>query len=351
MTTIRDVAREAGVSVSTVSRVISGRPEVADATRQRILAAIDALNFRPSAVARSLIQNKTRAIGVIVSDISNPFYPELMKGIEEHAADRGYTIILTNSDDELDKHARALAVLRERRVDGLILASIRRDDPSISALVANSEPCVLANRGLPGRRLSEVVLDNVAGAAIATQHLIDAGHSRLVYLGGPDYAQNSLDRRRGFKRAAKAAALPEENARTYKLEFLRPSTRERVRVKLEEIVTQTQKPFGAVAVNDELGVQVLEVVHSLGLEVPEDVAVLGFDNSQLACSPFIGLTTVSQEPHSMGTEAARLLIDRLEGRVEKWPVRLVFRPQLIVRASTSSEYTPLGRLAATPSAL
>jgi LacI family transcriptional regulator len=347
MTTIRDVAKRAGVSVSTVSRVILDQPEVRSSTRQQVLDAIEALDFHPSAIARSMIARRTMTIGVVISDISNPFYPELIKGVEDASNEAGYTVILVSSADSVERHARVVETLRERRVDAYILASARLDDELSPRVLASEPAVVLVNRGLPNATFSQVVLDNALGSQLAVKHLLALGHTRIAYAGGPGYAQNARERAAGFGTAMRAAGLrPVEMVDT---SFFPAEGWQENRGKIRELLLTPRRPTAIVTVDDLLAVQVLEVaVFELGLVVPRDLSVVGFDDNVLAGSPFLNLTTVSHRPREMGRLAVEIALARLQGDAQKWPVRHIIEPELVLRSSTAAPPSQLRRGNAAP---
>jgi LacI family transcriptional regulator, galactose operon repressor len=344
MATIKDVAREAGVSVSTVSRVISSNPNVSDGTRKRVRAVIERIGYQPSAIAQGLVSQRTRTIGVVVSDISSPFYPQVVRGIEDVANARGFTIVLFSTDDDLERHATALKVLHSQRVRGIVHGSARLDDAKLPEFIASGIPTVLVNRGLPNSGTSQVLLKNRRGAELATQHLIDLGHRRLLHLAGPRFAQNARDRAAGFRRAARRNGLSADEARVLPIGFHQGIERDAVLATLHELLSRDDRPSAILAVDDVIGVWTMEVaIGDLALSVPDDLAVVGFDDSYLASSRFVSLTTVAHRPYEMGSEAARLLLDRLEGD-GGWPVRIDLEPELVVRGSTV-RYAGRGRVA------
>jgi LacI family transcriptional regulator len=348
VTTIRDVAKRAGVSVSTVSRVILDQPEVRSSTREQVLEAIEALDFRPSAIARSMIARRTKTIGVVISDISNPFYPELIKGVEDVSNEAGYTVILVSSADSVERHARVVETLRERRVDAYILASARLDDEVSPRILASEPAAVVVNRGLPDGAFSQVLLDNALGSQLAVQHLLALGHSRIAHVGGPAYAQNARERADGYGTAMRAAGL--RPAAVLETSFFPAEGWEESRVKIRELLLSPQRPTAIFTANDLLAVQVLEVaVFELGLAVPRDLSIVGFDDNVLAGSPFVNLTTVSHRPREMGRLAVELALARLEGEVDEWPVRRIIEPQLVLRSSTTAPPSRLRRGRVPPS--
>jgi LacI family transcriptional regulator len=343
MATIKDIAREAGVSVATVSRVISANPNVNAQTRENVLAVIARIKYQPSAIARGLVSQQTKTLGVVVSDISSPFYPQVIRGIEDTADADGYTIILLTTNDDLDRHARALHVLRSQRVAGIVHGSARLDDPALRALVEGEIPVVLVNRGLPRAGTTQVLLNNRRGAQIATEHLIELGHRRLLHLAGPSFAQNAQDRAAGFRRAATLAGLSEEEARIIPVGFHQVADMDAVRATLHEVLSRDDRPTGVLAVDDVLAVWTMELaICDLGMNVPRDLAVVGFDDSYLAASRLVGLSTVAHRPYEMGVRAARLLIDRVAGTAEGWPKTVRLAPRLVVRGSTDADQASCG---------
>jgi LacI family transcriptional regulator len=337
MATIKDVAREARTSVTTVSRVISSSPDVKPATRERVLEVIERIGYEPSAIARGLVSQRTRTIGVVVSDISSPFYPQVVRGIEDVADEHGFTIVLLSTDDDLERHAASLRVLRSQRVAGVIHGSARLDDPGLLEFIGGPIPTVLVNRGLPKAvGTSQVVLRNRAGAEMATQHLVELGHTRLLHLAGPRFAQNARDRAAGFRRAATRNGLSADQARVLEVGFHPVIERDAVRAALLDVLSVDDRPSAILAVDDVIAVWAMEVaIFDLGLSVPDDLAVVGFDDSYLAASRFVGLSTVAHRPYEMGMHAARLLIGRIDGtRDGAWPLRVDLDPELVIRNST-----------------
>jgi LacI family transcriptional regulator len=338
MATIKDVAREAGVSVATVSRVISSHPNVRDQTRERVQAVIERIDYRPSAIARGLVSQRTKTLAVVVSDISSPFYPQMIRGVEEAANAAGFTIILLTTDDDLERHRRALQVLRDQRVAGVVHGSARLDDPEVRSLIDGEIPTVLVNRGLPRARTAQILLNNRRGGEIATEHLIGLGHRRLLHLAGPKFAQNARDRAAGFVRAAARAGLSDDEARVLEVGFHQVADMESVRSTLHELLSRDDRPTGVVAVDDVLAAWTLEVaICEIGLSVPGDLAVIGFDDSYLAASRLVDLSTVAHRPFEMGRRAGQLLIDRENGTAIGWPKRVVLEPHLVVRGSTAED--------------
>jgi LacI family transcriptional regulator len=321
----------AGVSVSTVSRVLSDHPDVHPRTRDRVREVIDRLQYRPSALARGLILGRARILGLLVSDITNPFYPELLHAIESTARERGYTIILCSTEDDPEQAVTSLRVLQEYQVEGVIHASVRLHDPILEWLDGPApRPVVFVNRTAESERASSVTVDNRAGAALATRHLLDLGRRDLMHLAGPTWASNAAARQAGFLEAVSEAGV---ESRVVESGFMVDAAQERI----EQALAAGPPPDGIFAVNDSIAIAAMEVIVRRGLRVPEDVAVVGFDDTHLSASRFIQLTTVAHNVQEMGALAAGMVISKIEGQIENWPQRLVLPPSLVVRGSTVSD--------------
>jgi LacI family transcriptional regulator len=334
VTTISEVARLAGVSISTVSRVLSDHPDVSDLTRDRVQAVIDRLQYRPSALARGLKAGRARILGLIVSDITNPFYPELIQIIEMTAAERGYRIILCTTADDTRRTAEALEILREYRADGIIHASVRLDD-RLDRLLNDpaGPPLVLLNRTSNHDAVTSITVDNRAGGFLATQHLITLGRHSLLHLAGPKWASNALARVAGFRAACTEAGLNGERARVVEVGFSVDATRHRIR----EALAAGPTPDGLFAVNDSIALAAIEEILDAGLRIPEDVAVIGFDDTHLSGSRFVRLSSIAHNVGEMGTLAGEMLVDHIEGDTGDWPAQVVLEPRLIARGSSVAQ--------------
>src|SRR5204863_1837928 len=205
MATVRDVARRAGVSVSTVSHVLNGTRFVSDELRERVLAAIDELDFEPNAAGRMLSLRRSNTIGLIVSDIRNPFFASVARGVEDVAQEQGYTVVLCNSDETLVREAACLKALQNRQVDGVLLASAGAADEYVAKLVQAGYPIGLVDRDLPDLSIPAVLLDNEGAARSAVRHLIERGHARIGMLSGRDSITTTTERVAGYKRAVREA--------------------------------------------------------------------------------------------------------------------------------------------------
>jgi LacI family transcriptional regulator len=327
--TIVDVARLAGVSVSTVSRVVRNHPDVQAETRKAVHAAIEQLGYRPSPIARALVSGQTRLLALLVSDIANPFYPQLAKCVEQEAKQDDYTVIICNTADSTAETRRHVERLLRQGLDGVIHASVARDENTLLSLMGDSRRVVFTNRRPVHAAVSYVVSDNQNGAAELTRHLLSRGHRRIGFIGGPSYARNAAERLVGFTEAMHA--VKEAQPLVARSDFT-ASGGERI---VHEWMEAAARPSAVIAVNDSVALGALEALISRQLRVPDDVALAGFDGVQLAASRAFNLTTVDQHIDDMGRRAVRILIDQLAGGQDFTPQRDVLPTKLLLRRSTN----------------
>lgn len=333
--TIVDVARAAGVSVSTVSRVLRDHVDVKSDTRATVQAAIEALGYRPSPIARALVSGETRLLALFVSDITNPFYPELAMSVEREAARAGYTVVICNTGDRIAETRRHLTRLLGQGLDGVIHAAVGRDQATVLSVLGDRRRVVFTNRPPTNMSVSYVVSDNVGGAAELTRHLLARGHRRIGFIGGPAYARNATERLRGFTQAMREVAGTE--AVVVQGEFSKESGERSVRRWLKDDLGLT----AIVAINDSVALGAMEELVRRGLRIPADMALAGFDGTAFAASPVMSLTTVDQHSDEMGRQAVRVLLKQLASD-EFVPTREVLPTRLLVRSSTELARGPRG---------
>lgn len=330
--TIGDVARSAGVSVTTVSRVLREQPDVSAATRARVREVIETLGYRPSPIARALVAGRSRVLVLLVNDIANPFYPQLAKSVEEEAKTAGYSVVICNTADRTPETRRCVERLLAQGIDGVIHASVARDERAVLGLIVDKRRIVFANRRPSDPGVSYVVSDNEQGAADLTRHLLSLGHRRIGFIAGPDYARNALERRSGFRRAMTEVAGAEPLV--VEGDFSADSGRAAVL----GWIGQEHPPTAIIAVNDASALGALGALSRSNLKSPQDVAVAGFDGTQLSSSPLIRLTTVDQHIGRLGRRAVRLLLKQLDSSGTFQPVHEVLPTQLLIRDSTDPDH-------------
>jgi LacI family transcriptional regulator len=325
--TIEDVARQAEVSVSTASRVVRNHPDVRDATRQRVSEVISELGYRPSLIARALLAGETRTIGLLMSDISNPFYPEIAKHLEGAAQRRGYGLLICNTGDQIKDARKCVQRLMSHAVDGIIHASVGTDEDAVLTAIGDPSRIVFVNRRPQSDQCSYVVTDGDKAAVLLTRHLLDLGHRRIGFISGPDYVWNVRERLRGFLETLPTDADPvivdgdfsaESGARA-----------------VESWIRTSSLPSAIIGSTDTVAVGVLGALRDADIRVPADIAVAGFGNSMLASSSVVSLTTVAQDVESMAGRAVRQLLKQIQVGSRPRPVHDVLEPKLIVRSTTA----------------
>jgi DNA-binding LacI/PurR family transcriptional regulator len=322
-----DVARRAGVSKSLVSLVMRGVGNVSEEKRRRVLDVAARLGYRPNAAARSLVRRRTGLLGVLLSDLHNPFFAEVIDGIQAEAAAQGYRTILGTGDREERSEARALETMLELRTEGLILASPVLPMRTIAAAGAEL-PTVLVARRSSLADVDSVTNDDVAGAGLAVEHLASLGHRRVAHVDGGRGA-GALERRRGYVRAMERrglGALVRVAPGSYTEDGGRDGT--------AALLARGPRPTAIFAANDLAAIGVLSALADRGLRVPEDVSVVGYDNTALAAVRQVNLTTVDQPRPEIGRRAVSLLVERLHGR-RRTTRHVLVAPTLVVRGTTA----------------
>ena len=325
--TITDVARRAGVSKSLVSLVMRGADHVSPERRLAVNKAAAELGYRPNAMARSLVQRRTHLVGVMVSDLHNPFFADVVAGIQEQAARTGYKVLVNSGNRAAEREADAMETLMQLRADGIILGSPVLDDDVI--LRASREvPIVLVGREAHGPDVDSVTNDDHAGAEVAVQHCVSLGHRHIAHIDG-GHGAGAPDRRRGYEAAMKRLGLAEQVSvvsGTY--------TEEGGHTGCLVLLAQRPRPTAIFAANDLAAIGALNAIEESGLKVPDDVSLVGYDNTSLAALRHISLTTIHQPRLEMGQLALSTLLERVDQDRED-PRRVVLSPSLVVRASTA----------------
>lgn len=331
--TIVDVAGRSGVSKSTVSNVIRGAANVSEETRKRVLAAVDELGYRPNALARQLVQQRTSTIGVVVGDLTNPIYSELVKLLERHALGLGYTTMVSNTDGHPELEAARIEALLERRVAGIAMLQFSGDRSVIDELHAEGVPVTVIS--CFEQRSDCVTVDESKGLAIAVRHLAELGHERLAYVTTPLVEEHTnRARHESFLRECERVGCRETAILTLDVEAVLAHEPDATR-ELALLLDSSRRPTGFAAANDIAAIALIEAAERLGALVPRDVSVVGFDGINLGGLSRIGLTTVAQPREQMAETGMQLLMDRIDGRVTS-PVRhVLLEPKLVVRQTTA----------------
>ncbi|MCC7208652.1 MAG: LacI family DNA-binding transcriptional regulator [Anaerolineae bacterium] len=338
MATIEDVARHAGVSIRTVSRVLNDRPDVAPATRARVQQAIAALSFRPNTVARSMVTGSTRTIGVVLPDISNPFFSRVVRGCEDALAQAGYNMFLCNTDEDVDKERDYLALLRDRQVDGLILWGCRLDGDALHVLIGPHLPVVAVDCTPFEGNVTRLDVANQQGATTITRHLIGLGHERIGHLAGPQQRLTAQHRLNGYRRALADAGLAAPL--DYMLEAP-PSVFHGYSAALE-LLKPERGLTAIVAYNDLMAIGAILASQQMGRRVPQDVAIVGFDDIVTAALVRPALTTMRIDQYRIGVLSGQRLIERVkqpqpaQASTAEFPTALIVRHSCGARGETET---------------
>jgi LacI family transcriptional regulator len=325
--TIEDVAALAGVSRQTVSRVLNNKDIVAEATRQRVLSAVEELGYRPSKVARAMVTHRTETVGLVVGDIANPFFPEVARGVVDMAQTRGYNVFLCNSDGNVEQEARILHSMAEHAVDGIIIYPGFGGGDNLRAF-AEFVPLVAVNCFFDYPGASRVMVDTRRGAKLAVNYLIDKGHTAIGMLAGQAPSLNLMRRVRGYRDALMAHGLPVVT------EWILPGSPVVARgvESAQQLLTQYPQITAIFAYNDLLAVGAMRACQELGRRVPDDCAIVGFDDIPLAAMLAPPLTTVGVDKYELGQRAMNRLLDMLDSPGATFPP-VYLDVELVIRES------------------
>ena len=329
MPTVLDVAKRAGVAPITVSRVINNSGYISEATRERVQAAVKELGYVPNTLARGLRSKRTRTLALVVTDITNPYFTLMARGVEDVAGDADYTVVYCNTDESETKEEKYANILAQRQVDGVLLVPSCGNVKTIKFLLSNDINVVTLDR-----RVSEVEIDSVRsdsedGAYRLVKLLIGLGHKQIAIITGSKDVSTSVDRVAGYRRALMEAGLI-ENELVYYGEFNQQSGYEFT----QQAMSHSSKPTALFGVNNFITIGIIKALHDLKMDVPGDVSVVGFDDlpESMLLSPF--LTVAAQPAYEMGRIAAELLLKRVSGELSDGYQKLVLPTEIIERGST-----------------
>ena len=331
---IKDVARRAGVSLGTVSNAINHPEILAVSTLKKVQKAISDLDFVPNASARTLRAGKTRVLGLVVPDISNPFFTELSKGVNDAALAAGYVVILCNTDESSEKEDQYLDVLTSQNVQGILITPARDTNKGLTAIRDRGIGLVLVDRIAIGLDACSIGVNDAHGGALALNHLIDQGHREILLLTGEANIPQVADREKGIREAI--AALPAKGRpilRKLRVEQMSAASADEV---LDQYLEEKGLDFTAIICgNDLVALGAIRSLKRRGFEVPDDVSVIGYDDIDFAASANVPLTSIGQPKYQLGFAAAQLVIEECQYPEKHIHQRVEFQPQLIVRNSTA----------------
>ncbi len=336
MVTIKDVAKKAGVSVMTVSRVINGKKNVREDTREKVLKAIEELGYIPNSIARSLTLKKTATIGLVISDITNPFFTTIVRGVEDTAISKHFTVILCNTDENPEKESMYVEVLARNKVDGVIFTSASGKKAPLKSLFIRNIPLVLIDRTIEGLEDVDIVRgDSISGAYMLTKHLIDLGHRRIGIIVGSKAISTAVDRVEGYKRALKDSNIPIDESLIRINEKSKFSKEDGYRL-TKELRNMENSPTAIFGGNNLMAIGAILAIRELGLSIPDDISLVSFDDIESLSEVYPFLTVVKQPAYTMGVLATELLIRRIENKDKiKEKREILLKPELIIRRSTA----------------
>lgn len=305
MATIHDVAKSAGVASKTVSRVINNEGYISSRTREKVNQAIAELGYVPNALARSLRSKRTNTLALIITDITNPFFTVIARGVEDTANNAGYNVIFCNSDESQEKEEKYVRLILQKQVDGILLVPAGSSSKSIDLITEHGTPVVVIDRKVSAET-DRVSCDSEGGAYQLTRLLLDLGHRRITLLNGPVDVSTSLDRFMGYQRAMDEAGLS-ENISSFYGSFNQASGYEGTK----QALSQSPRPTALFAANNVIGIGTLWALQDLGLNVPDDIAVVAFDDLPTGLVVKPSLTVAAQPAYEMGRRAAELMLNRL----------------------------------------
>ncbi len=330
---MKDVAKKAGVTPAIVSRVINDDPSlfIREETRNRVLEAVKSLGYRPNAIARSLRTKTTGTIAMVIPDITNPFFPEIIKGVQRAVSQKAFSLILGNTEDDIAKQREYIELLVEKQIDGVLLASLHTDDESIDLLERYHIPYVLVNRITKDIQSPFVIVDDVYGAKLAVEHLVQLGHKKIAHISGPLYIDTGLQRLEGYRKTLNNFGIEFFSEYVVESKF----DEEGGYSAMKRLLSLEDRPTAVFAANDLIALGALTAISEQELKVPDDISIVGFNDIWIAQKVSPPLTTIKFALFDMGYIASEMLIKKIQGEVvaEK---RIILEPELVVRHSTKS---------------
>lgn len=326
--TMHDVARAAGVSMMTVSRVVNDKDDVSPTTRERVLDIVEQLNYRPSSLARGLASHRTGTLGFVVPDISNPFFASIVRSAEEAAYAQNYSVFLGNTNEDPQREQAVLHSMEDNQVDGLILCSSRLGDDELFAILERFPASVLVFRQRKQAYIGAITLNDVSGATRAIEHLLSSGHRHIGLISGPPISMSSLNRQEGYQIALTDAGIPVNE------EWIchcHPNV-EAGQETAVDLLKNNPELSALFCHNDLIALGALQACNELGLRVPDEVAVIGYDDIRLASLVSPALTTLHIPRIEIGTQAMQMLLNQVADEASE-PEEVWITPELVVRES------------------
>lgn len=312
MSSINDVAKLAKVSISTVSRVMNGHPNVRKEKREAVLKAVEELNYIPNALAQGLVKKSTHSVAILIADISNMFYANLLKNIENSLNKKGYQVLIGNTDWDVEKEKEYIRYMLQKQVDGIILTSTTLDDNYLNKIADNGVALVVLDRDFSSTNIDQIRVDDYQGAYMATEHLIKCGYEILIHILGPSGIVSAEDRKKAFLHCVRDNNLSEDSYKLLEGDFTEISGRKVIEEFLEQ--HEIRKRTGVFAANDAMALGILHYLKEEGFTCPEQIGIVGFDDISFARYSNPPLTTIRRPIGKIGDIAANIILERIEDR-------------------------------------
>ena len=331
MPTIRDVARVAGVSTATVSRFINNSGSVRPETRERVRRAMEVCRYKYNALARGFVTKRSHTLGLILPTITNPIFAASTRGVQDYTTQQGYQVILGNSDYQYAEEARLVTVLRERQVEGLVITTTDLRGQVLKDLLDEGFPFVLLYSTVRKGPVSAVGIDNFLGGYQATQHLIEQNHRRIAMLAGSfSFSDRSFHRWHGYRKCLKEHGIPYKPSLLLQTEYTLAGGREGIK----KLLSSDNPPTAVFCSNDLIALGAMQGARDLGMKLPEDLSMVGFDDMETSSFVTPSLTTIRQPAYEMGRLGASLLLQHIQNKSYR-PVHRILETKLVVRGSTT----------------
>jgi len=329
--TIKDIAKELGISPSTVSKALKNHPDISPETKKAVRELVEKLNYKPDPIALSLKIGQSKTIGVIVPEIVHYFFSTVISGIEDEAYNKGYQVIFCQSNETYDREVRAIETLLAGRVDGILISMSKTTEKfdHFKKITEYGIPLVFFDRICEEIETDRVMVDDEEGAFKAVTHLIETGCTEIIHLAGPQNLRIALERKNGYKRALTQSGLhvKEEN-------IILCDNSEIANEVVPQLLKREKIPDGIFAVNDLTAAETMKIIKSAGLKVPEDISVVGFTSGMISDLTDPPLTSVEQHGYEIGRESVKLLIDRIENKISGDFITKVIKTELIIKKSS-----------------
>jgi LacI family transcriptional regulator len=331
---MKDIAKDLGLSVVTVSKVLRDHPDIGEETRKRVLQRVKELDYEPNILARSLVTGRSYLVGLIVPGLIHPFFAEVAKALSQAIVGKGYSLIVSSSEEDAELESREIRHLLARRLDALVIASSRTDTEIFRRMRNESRPFVLIDRSLDGLNADFVGIDDVAAGRMATSHLIDIGRSHIAHISGRENS-TGVRRRQGYLEALRTHRLPMREDYIISREFVDTDSHRQGAEAMRQLLQRKPRPDAVFCYNDPMAIAAMNVILDAGLRIPEDIALVGCGNLNYNDWLRVPLTSIDQRSHLIGQRAGEILLRIIEGREWPEPTQVVLEPTLIVRASTT----------------